>query len=260
MKIYLIDLDGTLYRGNEPIEYAAEFIDYLNRNNRKYLLTTNCPLNGPEEIVMKLKTMGIAATTDKVLTSGMACRDYLLEHYFGKNVFVIGSPSFRKLLCNSGIQLTDEYSDVVVIGYDQQTTYSQIKQACINILNGAEFISTNMDNVIPFGKTFIPHTGAITSAVGYAVNKEPVVIGKPNQHMFNSAVKILGCNREDCIVIGDRLDIDIQFSYNNGIPGYLVFTGVAKCTDVENSIIKPDKCFNNLRDIIEMERRNFDVL
>ncbi len=260
MKIYLIDLDGTLYRGNEPIEYAAEFIDYLNNNNRKYLLITNCPLNSPEEIVMKLKTMGICTTKDKILTSALACRDYLLDHYSGKKVFIIGSPSFKELLRKSGIQLTNEYSDVVVIGYDTQSTYAQIKQACINILNGAEFISTNMDNVIPFGKTFIPHTGAITSAVQYAVNREPIVIGKPYKQMFNSAMKILDCDRHDCVVIGDRLDIDIQFSYNNNIYGYLVFTGVTKCSDITNSIIKPDKCFNNLRSIIEMERGNFDVL
>jgi len=258
MNVYLIDLDGTLYRGNEPIEHAAEFIDYLNKNNRKYLLTTNCPLNSPINIAEKLSAMGIKTTTDKVLTSAMACRDYLLEHHFGKSVFVIGSPSFIEILQKSGIQLTNNFpennfSDVVVIGYNQKMTYSQLKQACINILKGAEFISTNMDNVIPDGQTFIPHTGAITVAIQYAVKKEPVIIGKPYSYMFDSAVKMLGCKREDCVVIGDRLDTDILFAKNNKIPGYLVFTGVTKLSDIENSTIKPDKCFNNLKDIIEME-------
>jgi 4-nitrophenyl phosphatase len=258
MNVYLIDLDGTLYRGNEPIEHAAEFIDYLNKNNRKYLLTTNCPLNDPEGVVAKLKAMGITTTKDKVLTSAMACRDYLLEYHHGKSVFVVGSPGFKKILCSSEIRLTNDlsenhYSDLVVIGYDQQMTYSQIKQACINILNGAKFISTNMDNVIPYGQTFIPHTGAITVAVQFAVNKEPTVIGKPYKHMFESAVKMLGCNREDCVVIGDRLDTDILFAKNNNVPGYLVYTGVTKHSDLENSTIQPDKCFNNLREIIDTE-------
>jgi 4-nitrophenyl phosphatase len=254
MKNYLIDLDGTLYRGMEPIEYATEFIDYLNKNNRKYLLTTNCPLNSPDGVVKKLKAMGIATTTDKVLSSAMACRDYLLEHHLGKSVFVIGSPSFKEILCSSGIQLTNSHSDIVVIGYDQQSTYPQLMKACMNILNGAIFISTNMDNVIPHGQTYIPHTGAITAAVQYAVNKEPIVIGKPYQHMFNSALKMLDCSRQDCVVIGDRLDTDILFSQNNNVPGYLVFTGVTKCSDLQTSIIKPDKCFNNLKDIIELEK------
>ncbi|HHW31695.1 MAG TPA: HAD-IIA family hydrolase [Clostridiaceae bacterium] len=258
MNVYLIDLDGTLYRGNEPIEHAAEFIDYLNKNNRKYLLTTNCPLNNPDGIVARLKAMGITTTADNVLTSSMACRDYLLKHHSGKRVFVIGSPSFLEILQTSGIHLTNhlserEYSEVVVIGYDQQMTYSQLKRACINILNGAEFITTNMDNVIPHGQTFIPHTGSITAAVQYAVNKEPVIIGKPFRHMFDSAVKMLGCNREDCVVIGDRLDTDILFAKNNNIPGYLVFTGVTTHSDLEKSSIKPDKCFNTLKDIIQME-------
>lgn len=250
MKIYLIDLDGTLYRGNESIEYASEFIDFLNTNNRKYLMTTNCPLNSPEGIVKKLKTLGIHTTTDKILTSGLACRDYLLEYHPNKKVFLIGSQSFKEILSDSGVQLTENDSDVVVIGYDQNMVYSDLKQACVNILNGAEFISTNMDNVIPHGQTFIPHTGAITAAVQYAVNKEPFVVGKPYTPMFNSALKKLGCAKQDCVVIGDRLDTDIQFAHNNGIPGYLVFTGVTKSSDLENSLIKPDKCFENLKSLI----------
>lgn len=260
MKIYLIDLDGTLYRGDEPVEYAADFIDYLNHNGRKYLLTTNCPLHSPAEIVAKLKAMGITTAADKIITSALACRDYLLEHYPGKKVYVIGSRSFKELLAQSDIQLTNGYSDAVVIGYDQYLTYTHIKRACINILNGAAFISTNMDNAIPFRKTYIPHTGAITSAVQYAVNLKPVVIGKPNRHMFASALKMLDCKEEDCAVIGDRLDIDIQFAYNNHIPGYLVLTGVAKASDLRSSIVKPDKCFENLKNIIQMEGSNIDVL
>lgn len=256
MKIYLIDLDGTLYRGDEPVEHASDFIDYLNHSGREYLLTTNCPWHSPAEIVSKLKAMGITTMEDRILTSALACRDYLLENYPGKKVYLIGSQSFKDMLVHSGIQLTNGSSDAVVIGYDRNIAYSHIEKACINILDGAAFISTNMDNVIPFGQTFVPHTGAITSAVQYAVNKEPIVIGKPNRYMFASALKILDCSKDDCAVIGDRLDMDIQFAYNNHIPGYLVFTGVAKKSDLENSFIKPDKCFENLKNIIEMERSN----
>ncbi len=252
MKNYLIDLDGTIYRGTEPVENAKEFIKYLKDNNRKFLFATNCPLNSLEKLADKLRGMGIACEPSDFINCSMATADYLNEFYKGKKVYAIASPALRQLLIDYGITLTEEKADVVVVGYDTEVTYEKLKKACTEILAGAEFIATNLDNTIPYLDTFIPHTGANVSFIECATGKKATVIGKPERYMIDTACRLLDCEKDSLCIIGDRLDTDISFGVQNGISSYLVLTGTTK-KYTPNMQPTPTKVFSNLQEIMDFE-------
>ena len=252
MKNYLIDLDGTIYRGTRAIEHAKEFISYLKKNNRKFLFATNCPLNSLEKLAEKLRGMDIACEPSDFINCSMATADYLNEYHKGKKVYAVGSPALKELFKDYGITLTEDKADVVVIGYDTEVTYEKLKKACVEILSGAEFIATNLDNTIPFLDTFIPHTGANVAFIECATGKKAKVIGKPEGYMIDTACKILDCEKDSLCIIGDRLDTDISFGAQNGIDSYLVLTGTTKAYDSSMNP-EPTLVFNNLREIMDFE-------
>ena len=254
MKNYLIDLDGTIYRGTKAVEHAKEFIAYLKENGRKFLFATNCPLNSLEKLADKLKGMDIQCEPSDFINCSMATADYLNEYYKGKKVYAIASPALRQLLTDYGVTLTEDKADVVVVGYDTEVTYEKLKKACVGILAGAEFIATNLDNTIPFLDTFIPHTGANVAFIECATGQKATVIGKPERYMIDTACKIMNCEKDSLCIIGDRLDTDISFGAQNGIDSYLVLTGTVKeYTPGTNPV--PTKVFNNLAEIIEFEKQ-----
>ena len=254
MKNYLIDLDGTIYRGDVPVEFAEEFVEYLNKNKRKYLFVTNCPYNSPESIMHKLRNMGIKTAAERILNSGEACADYLKRFHDGKRVYVIGSESFNKQIVDAKMIVVDDFPDIVAVGYDKEFNYRKLDLASRFIRKGAVFVATNTDDVIPSGSDFVPHTGAILSAVAKASGREPLIIGKPEKFMLETAVRKLFCAKEDCVVIGDRIDTDIAFAVKNKIPGYLVLTGITDRKQIESSSIRPDRIFNNLKEIEQFEK------
>lgn len=255
MKRYLIDLDGTLYRGDSPIDHAADFIRWLEQQKHPYLLVTNCPLRTPEAVAQKLTNMGIAVAPQRVLNSAMVTLEYLQTAWPGARVLLLGSQPFWELLQQNGFMPTwQEDAEVVVVGYDTALTYDQLAVACRAIVAGAALVATNMDNVIPQGTSFVPHTGAVVQLLTYATGVQPVVIGKPMRAMLESAAKWLDCSPQDCIVIGDRLDTDMAFAQNNGIPGYLLLTG---CTSREMLVGQEQSnltVFNHLGEVMEYEK------
>lgn len=260
MKRYLIDLDGTLYRGDQPVEGAAQFIDSLNRAGRDYLLVTNCPLNSAGKTAQRLQRMGIEVNEERVLNSGMACADYLRNRMPSARVYLIGSEDLRATFEQAGIALCQRDADAVVVGYDQQMTYAQLERACLELLAGASFIATNLDNVIPGKGSMIPHTGAIVAALRCATGLEPLVVGKPAEPMLQSALKLLGCGRKDCAVIGDRLDTDMAFALENGVDGYLVLTGCTTPEMLRRQRPAGIRVFKDLTELMRMEEQQDELL
>ncbi len=256
MKSYLIDLDGTIYSGNKLINYAKDFIDYLNNVKKKYLFVTNCPLKSPEKIIIKLQKLGLSVGPDCVLSSGMAAIQYLAKKHKGEKVYLIGSDDLKSMFCRSGIELVEDKADIVLVGYDPKFTYAMMKRAVYLISCGAEYIATNADQVIPGKRYFIPHTGAIAASITEASGKQPLFIGKPSCLMFDAAIQMLGCVKNDIAMVGDRVDTDIEFAMNNGIPSYLVLTGVTKESDISSMKIRGQvRIVKNLLGIIDFDRK-----
>ena len=222
-KTFLLDLDGTLYAGNTALPHAPQFIAHLDKNGHQYMAITNCPSKTAAQISQKLADMGIGITPDKILTSGMATAKHLQGKI--KSAYVLGTASLKQELTNAGIILTDHNPNAVVIGYDTGLTYETLTAACILVNNGAALYATNHDNTIPYDGKRIPHTGPIAKAVEFATGKTCIYIGKPEPYMFNIAIEILQADKANCIMVGDRLDTDIQFAKNCGIQSYWICGG-----------------------------------
>ncbi len=250
---YIIDLDGTIYRGMDPIPYAGELLQYLEENKRDYLLATNCPRNTPDSLVKKLSGMGIKVGHERIMTSGQVAASYIAENFPGAVVYLIGTYHLRDELSSLGIKIGCRNSDVVLVGYDTDFNYEKMKTAVKLINKGAKFICTNGDVTIPEGSEVVPHTGAIAAGITAATGIMPVNLGKPESYFLDEAVRRLNCSKEECCILGDRLDTDILAGVRYGIKSFLVLTGVTDRKQLEESRIKPDLVFENLKELIEYD-------
>lgn len=254
--IYIIDMDGTLYHGTSPIEHAKEFIQYLQENNRKFILATNCPGNSPGGLVTKLSSMGIEVNESNILTSGQITASYISENKIASRIYLIGSQSLEEELIKKGLQVVQDNPDCVVVGFDRDFTYDKMKKAVGFILGGAKFIVTNSDYTIPEGDIIVPHTGALAAGIEISTGVKPLTLGKPEKYILEEVQHRLNCCKEECCIVGDRLDTDIATGIRFGIKSYLVMTGVTYYKLLEESEIKPTRVFNDLKElmIFDMER------
>ena len=255
-KAYLIDLDGTMYKGNEEIDGAAQFISYLNNQNIPHLYVTNNSTKEPEEVASKLNTMGIVAQADEVVTSALATAEFIAEESPGATVYMLGGSGLSNALTAQGLVLKDdEFVDYVVVGLDEQVTYEKLSTATLGVRNGAKFISTNQDVSIPKERGFLPGNGAITSVVSVSTGVQPVFIGKPEPIIMNKALEILDLDRSDVAMVGDLYDTDIMSGINVDIDTIHVQTGVTTKEEIEKKSVPPTYTFNDLNEVIkELEK------
>jgi len=249
---YLIDLDGTMYRGNEKIEAAAEFIDDLNAQQIPYLFLTNNSTSTQIEVAEKLKRMDIKATADQVFTSSLATAKYIKEEKEQARCFVIGERGLSDALVDEGHVLIDseEKCDYVVMGLDRQITYEKLATACLAIRNGATFISTNGDVAIPTERGFLPGNGSLTSVVHISTGKQPIFIGKPEAIIMEQALYTLGVNKAETIMVGDNYDTDILAGMHAKIDTLLVFTGITSYEAYQKMTRQPTHHVRNLSEWI----------
>ncbi|HHW47229.1 MAG TPA: HAD-IIA family hydrolase [Clostridiaceae bacterium] len=254
--VYLIDMDGTIYRGTCPIEYAKEFIRYLQQKNRIFFLVTNCPLNSAGALARKVQGMRIDVGPGNIITSADVTADYLVSSTSCSKAYVVGSDALKEKIAGRGIGIVSEGPDCVVVGYDTEFSYEKMKKATQFILDGAGFICTNGDSTIPDGNKLVPHTGAIAASIETASGTKPVVIGKPERYLLDTVSRRVKCKKEQFCVVGDRLDTDIYFGVKQNILSFLVLTGVTTIDDLKKSNIQPTKVFNNLCELMLFDEEN----
>ncbi|MGG4264621.1 TIGR01457 family HAD-type hydrolase [Peribacillus simplex] len=225
-KGYLIDLDGTMYRGTEQIAEAAGFINDLKKRDIPYLFVTNNSSRTPEQVADKLRSIGISTENDQVFTTSMATANYIAEQKEGASVYVVGEEGIIEALKEKGMKLVDEHPDFLVMGIDRGVNYEKLSKACLAVRNGAVFISTNGDIAIPTERGLLPGNGALTSVVSVSTQVQPIFIGKPESVIVEQALRVLGIPKEETIMVGDNYDTDILAGINAGIDTLLVHTGV----------------------------------
>lgn len=249
-KLYLIDLDGTMYNGNDEIKYAKEFINYLNENNIDYLFVTNNSTNLEKNILDKLKRFNIKTTEKNILTSSEAASMYINDNNI-KNVFCIGEEGLKQTLLRNNINLvTDKSAEAVVVGLDREVTYNKLSFACRLLLSGAKFIATNPDKLLPTEEGMIPSNGAQVKFLEYATDKKPIVIGKPFDIIMNIAIKKFGYKKEEIVMVGDNYDTDIMSGINVGVDTIHVQTGVTTKGQLFEKEIQPTYTIENLKGLI----------
>ncbi|MED3624573.1 TIGR01457 family HAD-type hydrolase [Neobacillus thermocopriae] len=225
-KGYLIDLDGTMYRGSERIEAASDFVKKLQRKGISYLFVTNNSSRTPAQVAKKLRDFDIPAEENQVFTTSQATANYIYSLKKDATVYVIGEEGIRTALEEKGFTFAEETAEFVVVGIDRSLTYEKLAVACLAVRNGAVFLSTNGDIAIPTERGLLPGNGSITSVISVSTQTNPIFIGKPESIIMEQALKVLGTSKEETIMVGDYYDTDILAGMNVGIDTLLVHTGV----------------------------------
>ena len=249
-KLYLIDLDGTIYNGDKKIKYAKEFVDYLNTNNIDYLFLTNNSTRQPKEVAENLKNFDIDTSEEHVFTSSDATKIYL-EGKGYKNLYVIGESGLKNTLSSFNQKENEDCVDAVVVGLDRKLSYDKLTIATRAILKGAELIGTNPDTLLPTANGFMPSNGGQVKYLEYATSTPATFIGKPSKIIMESAINLFSYSKDEIVMIGDNYDTDIMAGINGGIDTIHVQTGVTSVEDLESKAHKPTYSIKNLFELVK---------
>lgn len=252
-KLFLLDMDGTIYLDHELFDGTLEFLEYVKQSGGRYIFMTNNSSKSVEKYIEKLAGMGIRASQEDFLTSTDATIVYLKKKNYHK-IYALGTSSFREQLQASGLPITtqaEEDVDCLCMGYDTELTYQKLEDACILLGKDIDYIATNPDWVCPTRYGSAPDCGAISQMLCHAVNRMPKFIGKPEPAMAELAMEKTGYRREETVVFGDRLYTDIACGVNAGISTVFVLSGEGTMEDLEKSQVKPEFVRDNIRQIVE---------
>jgi 4-nitrophenyl phosphatase len=245
-KGYLIDLDGTMYKGKEKIEEAGAFIQRLIDKGLPYLFVTNNSSRRPEQVAEKLRGFDIPATPEQVFTTSMATAQFIADKKKDATAYVIGEEGIQSALQEKGITLVEEGPDFVIVGIDRDINYEKLALGCLGVRNGATFISTNGDIAIPTERGLLPGNGSLTSVITVSTQTEPIFIGKPESIIMEQALEVLGVAKEDTLMVGDNYDTDILAGINAGLDTLLVHTGVTTKDILKMKDVQPTYTINTL--------------
>jgi 4-nitrophenyl phosphatase len=255
----VVDLDGTVYLGSEPIPGAADAVARLRDRGLDVLFVTNNPTRTPDEYVEKLADHGIRAECEEILSAGVATAEYLADRHPGDAVFLVGSEGLRRQLREAGLELTDDpgAADVVVTSHDHEFDYEEMTEALWALEDAAAFYGSDPDLIYPGqGGRPYPGSGAITRAVAGVAEREPdQVLGKPSGPMIELISEAIGHPPEECLIVGDGLDTDVTTGERAGMTTVLVRSGRTTDADVDASDVTPDHVVDSLADVVDLVDR-----
>lgn len=246
---FVIDLDGTLYCGERVVPGSALFMQWLNRVSIPYLLVTNCPSRTPQQIVTKLKKLGIETDTQHILTSGTLAAQHLREQGF-RRVFLIGERPTRKALEDDGLLVTQQAPDCVLVAWDRKFRYDTINLALWHLQKAIPLFCTNPDRTIPHGTTIVAHTAALCAAIETASGCRAHYLGKPGTEMAQTVTKRLGIPAHQLCMIGDNYDTDIAFAHRNGMQSILISPREIRDSSGERPY-RPNRIVTSLAELID---------
>ena len=249
----IADMDGVLWRGDQPIKGMQDFFALLADAALPFMLATNNSSKTPSDYIEKLAKMGVTTVTEaNIVTSGTATVDFLLREYpIGADVHVLGGAGLHALIAEAGFAIVDNSAEVVVVGLDETLTYDKLKRATLNIRAGARFIATNPDITFPSPEGLAPGNGSIVAALQVATDATPEFIGKPHPPMFKTALATLGTDPASTLMIGDRINTDIQGAQAAGLQTILLLSGVTTTDDMTISDIQPVAAYESIADVVK---------
>lgn len=248
----VLDLDGTVYRGEELLPGAAAVVDRLREAGAETLFFSNNPVKSREEYAERLTSMGIDVRPEDVLSSGTVTTRFLADEHADDSVFVVGDDGLRRQFRAAGIELVADATDadVLVASWDREFGYGDMLAGYRALEAGAAFYGTDPDLLIPAAEGMVPGSGSVINAIGGVLEREPDrVLGKPSPEAQRVALEALGVPAESCLLVGDRLETDIELGERAGMTTVLVRTGASTDADVENSPVTPDHVIDSLADL-----------
>ncbi|MFB6084761.1 MAG: HAD-IIA family hydrolase [Halorientalis sp.] len=253
----VLDLDGTVYRGNELLPGAAETVDAIRTRDISLCCCSNNPTKTRAEYVDRLAGMGVEIDESEVLSAGTVTTDYLADEHVGENCFLIGSPGLREQLVAAGVTLTDDPSaaDVLVASWDRGFDYDDMTDGLRALEDPTTtFVGSDPDRTVPAsGGRSVPGSGAIIGAVAAVADRDPDrVMGKPSPEAIDAVGEVLGVSPGECLLVGDRLNTDIAMGERAGMTTALVLTGAADRDDVADADVTPDHVLDSIGDVPEL--------
>ena len=243
IKLYLFDMDGTLYLGERLYDFTVDLLQTIRATGGRYLFMTNNSSKSVEDYIRKLEKMGIAATREDFITSSQATAYYLHKHHEGQTLYVCGTESLKAELRREGFTLTEntDDTDCIVMGFDTELTFRKLHDVSYLLLTrpAIPYIATNPDLVCPTEFGSVPDCGSVCQMLQNVSGRLPVVIGKPSALMPQLAMEKWGVTGSQTCVIGDRIYTDIKSGLNAGTLTVLVLSGETTEEILEASEEKP---------------------
>lgn len=258
IRLYLFDMDGTLYLGDRLYDFTADLLKTLKATGRKYLFMTNNSSKSVEDYVVKLARLGISANREDFITSSQATAHYLKIHHPGKTLYVCGTRSLKKELEGEGFAVTERAEDAecIVMGFDTELTFQKLHDVSWLLLTRPDipYVATNPDYVCPTEFGSVPDCGSVCDMIFNATGKRPSVVGKPGPLMPLLAMERLGFAPGETAVVGDRIYTDVKCGLNAGITGILVLSGESTLQTLAESAVKPHLVLEDASEILKAIR------
>jgi 4-nitrophenyl phosphatase len=250
----IVDMDGVLYRGDQPMPCLREFIAFLRERPIPFILATNNSTRTPQEYTDKLARMGVQVFPDEILVSGQATARFLAREYpRGTRVHVFGMSALKQAMADEGFILADEDVQLVVASMDRGITFEKLKRATLLIRCGARFIATNLDPTNPSEEGLVLGTGAMIVALEAASGVKATALGKPEPIMYQLAMDQMGASPETTAALGDRADTDILGGKRAGLITLCVLSGSSDRAEAE--AFEADMIFDDIAHLLETWRR-----
>jgi len=266
-ELFVLDMDGTFYLGDEILDGALDFLEAVKRAGKRYIFFTNNSSVSSENYIEKLKKMKCHISKDMIMTSGDVMIRFLKSKYPDKSVYLLGTPELEKSFKDAGVSLfvserdekaamshaiCEKIPDIVVVAFDKTLNYEKLSNACVYIMKGAEFLATHLDINCPVKDGFIPDCGAICAAIELSTKVSPKYVGKPFKETVDMVVDATGVEPGKISFVGDRIYTDVATGVNNGAMGVLVLTGECKLSEVPDSEVQPDVIFDSIKEMGEL--------
>lgn len=248
--VLLLDLDGTLYLGEKPIEGAAAFVERLRARGTPHYFLSNNSSRAPADYVERLRAIGVQADESQVILSTDGLIAYLKAKKI-REVYAVGTDAMLRMLIDAGIACDAENPRYVALGYDTSLTYEKLRRAALHLQNGADLLATHRDLVCPTPDGPIPDIGSMMALLETATGKKPIeIFGKPDPGMAEVALARHGVSPDRVAMIGDRLYTDGVMARRLGSRFVLVLSGETQRADVEDEADWPDLIVNSVADLL----------
>ena len=255
LKLYLFDMDGTLYLGDQLFDFTLRLLEKIRRSGAKYMFMTNNSSKSVQAYIEKLAKLGVFAQCEDFITSSQATVYYLKKHHPGAKLYVCGTESLKSELRSEGYLVTDDVNtaECIVMGFDTELTFQKLHDVSYMLsTRQMPYIATNPDYVCPMEFGSVPDCGSVCDMIYNATGKRPVVIGKPQPLMPQLAMELTGCAPNETAVIGDRIYTDIKCGLNAGTVTILVMSGETTQKILDDSKDKPDIVMKNAGELLDI--------
>ena len=247
IKAFILDMDGTIYLGNDLFPYTHKFLNKVKETGREYYFFTNNSSKDLEAYITKLDKMDIHITEKQMMVSTDVILQYLSEHHSGARLYVVGTPALLRAFEKAGWTLDDRDPDVVILGFDTTLTYEKLEKICTFIRHGKTYYGINPDLNCPIeGGEFIPDCGSIARCIESSTGVYPEFFGKPSHRTLDYIQKATGLAADQIAIVGDRMYTDIAVADGSEVVSILVLSGETKKEEVPDNPIQPDIMIENI--------------